>query len=1151
MKQFLIICILLITSKMVISGTSGAENLKNYNPRFELFNLPGAETNKVQQIVQDKLGYLWFATQNGLIRYDGQRFISYNHNEDDPNSIQSDYVESIFIDSKGLFWLTHWQSGSLTLFDPSLETFKKYSNVPDDAESLLPGELSVVMEDKSGYIWIGGQNGLNRLDRNTGKVKRFQNDPANPNSLSCNNVRSLYTDSRGTLWVGTGFPWADLPFRSNGGLNRYNPENETFTRYMHDPDNPNTLANNIVRAMLEDSMGNFWIGTGGDGLHLMDRESGKFTRLSYNPQNPEKLSRPYPKGLNPETSSYFSHVTSIYEDRQNRIWISAVEGGLNVYDPQKGLIRHFEQGPGENDLKTNFIWSVFQSRDNTLWITTGGDGAQVYKVKDRDFSFPFFKFDDKLGNAEVHGILKDREGRIWISQNNPGRVLRIDREKNLVEEIPIGEGKVLYQTFVGSLSMDNEGNIWLSTFAGYYCCKAHDSEFRLFKTAHFQNDSTYVSPAPVLQSKNGIYWFPIWWDGGLARYNPKTDELTVFNNDPEDPSSISGDRILGLYEDDKEFIWIGGGSVISESDRPLFVDRYNPYTNSFEHYFEDKKLKGNAFDFTSDDKGNIWFIDYFDGLFKLNPFTKELKKLNLSKGLLPKSQLSSLTKDAKGKFWLSTDQNLLEFDPESEALSVFGQPMGIQNSRSSYNCGISTRDGELYFARENGFHYLTPEILSDKKNIKPDIHITGFQMIDDQTNNPGTTKSIINSPYFKGEKIQLTHQENVFSFSVANFNFYNPEINRVQYMLAGFDHGWRNELIDGNTPFYINVPPGNYTFMVRGTNTYGILSTDTVRMNLTILPPWWKSFWAYVIYGFILIFGIFAVDRIQRRRLLEKERALSKEKELQQAREIEKAYTQLKSTQAQLIQAEKMAGLGEITAGIAHEMRNPLNFVKNFSEVSNELIDEMKEELAAGNIELAIGIADNIKQNLGKISLHGKHAESIVKGMLLHSRASNGKKEPTDINALCDEYLHLSFHGFKAKEKSFNAYFKLEADEALPRINVVPQDISRVVLNLINNAFYAVNEKTKQNEINYNPSVVVKTRRINGNIAVSVIDNGNGIPDSLKDKIFQPFFTTKPNGEGTGLGLSLSYDIVKAHGGEINVESKEGGGSEFSVHLPV
>jgi signal transduction histidine kinase len=266
--------------------------------------------------------------------------------------------------------------------------------------------------------------------------------------------------------------------------------------------------------------------------------------------------------------------------------------------------------------------------------------------------------------------------------------------------------------------------------------------------------------------------------------------------------------------------------------------------------------------------------------------------------------------------------------------------------------------------------------------------------------------------------------------------------------------------------------------------------------------------------------------------------------------QIENTLTNLKQAQAQLVQSEKMASLGELTAGIAHEIQNPLNFVNNFSEVNTELIAEMKDEIEKGNLEEVKAIANDIADNEHKINHHGKRADAIVKGMLQHSRSSSGVKEPSDINVLADEYLRLAYHGLRAKDKSFNATMKTDFDETIGKINIVPQDVGRSVLNLITNAFYAVSEKKKQNAEGYEPTVRVTTKRINGKVEIRVADNGNGIPQKVLDKIFQPFFTTKPTGQGTGLGLSLSYDIVKAHNGELKVETNEGEGSEFIIFLP-
>ncbi len=349
---------------------------------------------------------------------------------------------------------------------------------------------------------------------------------------------------------------------------------------------------------------------------------------------------------------------------------------------------------------------------------------------------------------------------------------------------------------------------------------------------------------------------------------------------------------------------------------------------------------------------------------------------------------------------------------------------------------------------------------------------------------------------------------------------------------------------------------------------------------------------------------------IERNALIEKQKADLEIQVSERTVDLKRSLENLKSTQKQLIQSEKMASLGELTAGIAHEIQNPLNFVNNFSELNKELIDEMQTELKSGNNDEAIEISNNIKDNQEKINFHGKRADAIVKGMLQHSRASSSVKELTDINALADEYLRLAYHGLRAKDKSFNATMKTDFDQSIGKINIVPQDIGRVILNLITNAFYACSEKAKQSSVgslpaapgrlpvgqesrneaglqstagsststnsgivqssanserrtrlhnvsageeangDFSPTVTVTTKNLGDKIEVRVKDNGNGIPPHITDKIFQPFFTTKPTGQGTGLGLSLSYDIVKAHGGELKVVTKEGEGSEFSIVLP-
>jgi signal transduction histidine kinase len=371
-------------------------------------------------------------------------------------------------------------------------------------------------------------------------------------------------------------------------------------------------------------------------------------------------------------------------------------------------------------------------------------------------------------------------------------------------------------------------------------------------------------------------------------------------------------------------------------------------------------------------------------------------------------------------------------------------------------------------------------------------------------------------------------------------------------------------------------------FLVTAIVPYLVVSfiIEVIRLINVDLFNRWHS-WTDAIQTFAVIWGIgtWIVTRRQRKELIKaRQKAIEEEQnnkvisamkaqleidvaertaELRkQKEELEITLDELKAAQAQLIQSEKMASLGELTAGIAHEIQNPLNFVNNFSEVNKELLAEMKTEIDSGNFSEAKNIANDILDNEEKINFHGKRADAIVKSMLQHSRSSSGKKEPTDINALADEYLRLSYHGLRAKDKSFNAKFETDFDDSIQEINIVHQDIGRVLLNLINNAFYSVSEKQTREIPGYEPTIKVSTKRLRDSfnpdrVEIRVADNGNGVPKKVLDKIFQPFFTTKPTGLGTGLGLSLSYDIItRGHGGELKVETKEGEGAEFIIILP-
>jgi signal transduction histidine kinase len=688
---------------------------------------------------------------------------------------------------------------------------------------------------------------------------------------------------------------------------------------------------------------------------------------------------------------------------------------------------------------------------------------------------------------------------------------------------------------------------------------------------------------------------------------------------------------------------------------------------------------------------------YPDGSDK---FIASLKGYDLSHmGLFPQDSLGRLWMADNSKLYLANLQSDGSYKWTSEPFNSFAdEVVNKLYSEKNGTLWIGTASGVVRydFAKENSGKENFPALVrSVKIGIDSMIYFGG-----------GSDRAV---------EPEIGYKTNSLKFTYAATSFEGKNNNQFKMFLEGFDKGWSSWSPE-TTKDYTNLSPGKYTFHITAKNGLGIESSEG-SYSFEILPPWYRTWWAYSLYIVAFVLAALAVGRWQRHRVIAKERQLSEYREAklkadaenEQRKNIElisemgkditaslsiehiintvythvnklmdasifgigiidkeklkldfpatkekgetlppysyylddkkrpaswcfnnkkeifmndfekehqayisdiadptegqnsesimylpliykdrsigvitaqsfsknaynenhlnilrslatytavaldnaDAYRSLKSTQVQLIQSEKMASLGELTAGIAHEIQNPLNFVNNFSEVNKELVDELEQEIDKRNYVDAKLIAQNIKENEQKINHHGKRADAIVKGMLQHSRSDMGIKEPTRISAFADEYLRIAYHGLRAKDNSFNATIKTDFDESIGKIDIIPQDIGRVLLNLYNNAFYAVTEKNKSTETGYEPTLLVATKKIGDKVEISVRDNGNGIPLKIVDKIFQPFFTTKPSGQGTGLGLSLSYDIIKAHGGEIWVNSKEDEFTEFVVQLPI
>jgi signal transduction histidine kinase/ligand-binding sensor domain-containing protein len=1085
----------------------------------------GNSLGKINGIAQDPSGYMWFAdqTQKCITRYNGYSMVSYRNDPLNDNSLGGTNLEWIISDASGIIWVGFNGSG-LDRFDPEKGHFTHFRHHPNDSGSLSNDTVAVILKDRGGNLWVGSNGGLDLLDNKTGKFKHYRCNANDPTSLSNNRVRAIYEDRGGTLWVGAGSAYDGGDRPNEGGLNRFNRKTGTFTRYLNDPKDPNSLSNNKVRAIFEDSRGTFWIGTAGATLQTMDRKTGIFTRYKYNPTHPEQLSRPPVKDIT-------DHVTFIIEDKTGAIWMGTSQAGLTRYDPVTKTVTRYDP---TNAKATGFTadngWIAYSSRDNVLWVST--EPKNLYYVDPFYIAIPHV-----ASTGSVNSFFEEAEGVIWIATDSG--IIRNDRNRKSIKRFihnPRNPGSITNNN-VSSICKDNRGKLWIGTNGGgLNKFDLKEQTFRHYKHNPENNNSLIsnrVSKTFFEQhDTEGLLW--IGTASGLDQLNVATGTFTHYQNNPKDSNSLSNDVVTDILQDKQKRLWVGtlyaGG-----------LNAMNAGAHGFKHY-----LLGLDVNCVFQDSDGVIWAGTIEGLYRYDGLSDTFIMFTDIEKKVRYDNVASIVEDNERNLWMSTSEGIESLNRARTKFTIYGRNNGVENNLN-VRAGYKGLNDELFFGDAMGYYHFLP--LQANKNKTPEVLISDFR-IEDNLVKPGKT-SPLRQPLMKTEEIILSYNQNIFSFDFAAIDYRNPQENTHLFMLENYDKKWHTAG-SVHTAYYYNVPPGHYTFKVKASSVEGLWAEKDI--SITIRPPWWRTWWAYTFFGIFFIGGIFIIDRAQRRRLISRERERAREMELLQAREIEKAYNELKRTQKQLIQTEKMASLGELTAGVAHEIQNPLNFVNNFSEVNKELVEEVEVERRKANGQrdeaLEAELLNEIRQNTEKIISHGKRADAIVKGMLQHSRASSGKKEPTDINVLADEYLRLSYHGLRAKDKDFNATIETDFDESIGEIEVVPQDIGRVLFNLYNNAFYAVSERQKAEGESFKPIVKIQTKKVDSKVEVVVKDNGNGIPQNVINKIFQPFFTTKPTGQGTGLGLSLSYDIIKAHGGEIDVEAVEGQFTTFSIRLP-
>ena len=1102
----------------------------------------------VVAITQDSLGYMWFGTWEGLYRFDGYTIKDYRHVPGDSSSLSSSRIETLFIDREGTLWAGTLGAG-LNRYDALNDSFEWLLQSDSNGVNLST-QVFAMTQDSQGMIWVGTNNGLYRVDPESLEIKAFRNESGNEQSLSHNQVRSLVVDSEGVLWVGTGSFWGAQP--DEGGLNRFRQETNDFERVAMELQNGQALESIWVMALYEDTDRRFWVGTWGNGVYEYDRIAGHF---DHHGQSASPYSRPYrdPAGTGPCHEEACGAVRFFKQDKLGHYWIGAFNGGVKYFDPQTSDIQLFDAQPGNaSSMQSNEVWTLFEASDGTLWL---GTWEGLYKVAREPLPLPVYRNEPYELNTLTHdfvtGLAADSEGDIWVGLKGGGlnRWVRNTKQFQSVRHDPLVENSLSSDAVNAVLTTPGD-TLWVGTTnTGLNRWVSNEEGFQRFQ--YDVADSTSLSNnyiSSLFRDAQGVLWVGT-FGGGVNRLwrSGNAEYFERIMQDPLKSNSLSNDYVTAVYRDQAGILWIGTTSGLNWYDLSQ-----NQYGVELSEWYISTLYE--------DSKGRLWVGTWGQGLHQFNKSNSLSESYTQNEGL-PGNNIAAINEDVNGKLWVSTADGEW-ISPEDGKLSVLNAEEGtFQNMGSTFGItGIgfavsaTARVGDqLYFGGNGGIVEVLTEEIQLYDQMPPQIVLSGLRVGNEPVGFSDNRVADGLSP--DRRRLVVPHDQDDITFDFVGINYANPVSTRYQYMLEGYDATWR-ELTTQRSARYSNIKPGAYTFKVKAVSGDGIWSQEEASIGLTINAPWWQRPWAYSAF---LLAGLGIMLLIEKRRkqyLIAQERNRARERELEQARQLQKAYHQLKETQNQLVQAEKLASLGQLTSGIAHELKNPLNFVNNFAEINVEITDEilssLEEELDAARVAQLKELFRTIQSNAEIIQRHGTRANAIVEEMMQHAQQKKGTPAYVPINEMLDEYIVLATHSMQARAPSFQCNIERNYDLSLDPICIIPAEMGRVFHNLLLNAFQAVQErKTSSRGKDYEPRVQLVTAQTRDGVEIHIQDNGPGIDDEIKDRIFEPFFTTRPTGLGKGLGLSQCFDIVtQVHRGHITVTNSPDEGAHLYILLP-
>lgn len=837
---------------------------------------------------QDNKGFLWLADNyNGLLRYDGSNLISYKSNPRNPNSLVSDNLECLYAGPKGNIWIGSFQNG-LDRLDPETETFTHFQHNNADPHSLCNNNIRALLEDHNGTLWVGTNIGLDTLNRQTGKFKHIEDNSEEGLALSKELVKVLYEDKSGTIWIGCGNAFGTQDALLHG-LYKLDKATRKITRYRHNEKDSSTLIDNRVRAIFEDSRGVFWIGTAGDGLHIMNREKGTFQRCLNDSKNPQKLSRP-PVNIHADYAA--DHITFINEDMQGCIWIGTYANGINRYNPATKTMEYFgTSANGSHKINKNDFWGALKTKDNLLWAAgwePANDSQVLYRISTLPKRFNY----SHLGKS-VQTFAQDADGTMWFGTSHG--LLR-----NNEDVFFTNANKANSTNFIWSLELDSLNNLWMSGPDGLHYFNKITNTFTDFRHDDKNTNSIASDAVSVTQKiENGTILIGTY--GGLDVMNTSTGIFKHYVHNPADSGSINANRITSIKKDRAGNIWVGTVKGLN---------RFDLNTGKFTSVLD---INASAIFFIFEDsRNNVWVGSYRSGLHAYNEHLGNFYQFNDSTGLINNNMLvRGMTEDSAHLLWLNTDIGFIRLNPETKNAELFGRGWEI-NPKIIIGNGFTAANGELFFGDTAGYYHFQPQQQFEQEaGITAQPYISKF-FISNKQLIPGTDKALP-QPLSQTGKITLSYDQNNFAIEFNNIDFVTLESEKnLLYKLENYDDAWRKSSGEKKA-YYYNVVPGNYVFKVKAVNSNGIWAESSIV--IIVAPAWWNTWSFRIIAGIFLVAVLYSLIRWRLHEKFNRQLELSeKEKKLAELQQ-QKTELEMQALRAQMN---------------PHFIFNSLNSINNF-----------------------------------------------------------------------------------------------------------------------------------------------------------------------------------------------------------------------------